>query len=319
MNKKKVKIIVTVICILLFIFILWSSEIIPKQIARISSNIYLKKNFPKMQLEYESIEWNQSFGDYIIKYKGDNELYSFCIGPKYFPINVGQGIFELEEEYRQKYADTVNEQNQTSTTAKDDNSFVGTVLEETTTYMIVEPNEDEIERKIADKIKINYENTENRDYLYGVGRKVIISYTGSIKETYPPQIDTDDILTDGYEEFELTVKTAESKNITKILNNKELYKNNADYDLYYYGIDEVKITINNKTMLLEEALRSGKMTIDGLIIKANKDFPNTEVYKDGGSMEYHYGNYTIIKLHKLDGNRDVYIGKPNLTLSDLKI
>ena len=35
------------------------------------------------------------------------------------------------------------------------NSFVGTILEETTTYMIVEPNEDEEERKSADKIRIN--------------------------------------------------------------------------------------------------------------------------------------------------------------------
>ena len=74
------------------------------------------------------------------------------------------------------------------------NSFVGTVLEETTTYMIVEPNEDETERKSADKIRINY-GVDHRDYVYGIGRKVIIQYTGYIKETYPAQIDTDNILT----------------------------------------------------------------------------------------------------------------------------
>lgn len=100
MNKKKKNVII-VICILLFIFILWSTEIIPKQIARISSNLYLKKNFPKMQLEYVGVEWNPSFGAYIIKYREENnKLHSFCIGPKYLPINVGQGIFEIEEEYR---------------------------------------------------------------------------------------------------------------------------------------------------------------------------------------------------------------------------
>ena len=32
-------------------------------------------------------------------------------------------------------------------------SFVGKVLEETTKYMIVEPNEDEEERKVSDKIR----------------------------------------------------------------------------------------------------------------------------------------------------------------------
>lgn len=72
------------------------------------------------------------------------------------------------------------------------NSFVGTVIEETTTYMIVEPNEDEPERKSADRIVINY-GTDHIDYLYGIGIKVIINYTGYIMETYPAQINTDNI------------------------------------------------------------------------------------------------------------------------------
>lgn len=209
-----------------------------------------------------------------------------------------------------------DEQSQTSTNQQVHNSFVGTILEETTTYMIVEPNEDEVERKSADKIVINY-GTDHIDYLYGVGRKVIINYTGDIMESYPAQINTDNILINGYEKFELTVKTSDNKNTNKILNNRDLYKNNSDYDLYYYGLDEVKITVDNKTMSLKEALRSGKMTIDGLIIKANKDFPNAVSYDDGGSMEYHYDNYTIIKLHKVDGNRDVYIGTKDITINDI--
>lgn len=238
------------------------------------------------------------------------------IGIKILGLEVYNNVSEQSnkgEENNKNY----NEQNQISTIEQSDNSFVGTVLEETTTYMIVEPNEDEIERKSADKIRINY-GTNHIDYLYGVGRKVIINYSGYIKETYPAQIDTDDILIDGYEEFELIVKTSKNKKKTKILNNKELNKSDIDYNLYYYGIDEVKISINGKTMLLEEALRSGKMTINGLIIRANKDFPNAKVYKDGGSTEYHYNHYTIIKMHKIDGNRDVYIGTKGMTINDIK-
>lgn len=212
--------------------------------------------------------------------------------------------------------DKYNEQNQTATTPTN-NSFVGTVLEETTTYMIVEPNEDEIERKSADKIVINY-GTDHIDYLFGIGRKVIINYTGYIKETYPAQIDTDDILINGYEEFELTVKNASNQNKTKIASNQELDPYSTDCDLYYYGLEEVNITIDNKTIPLEEALKTGKMTLDGLIIKANKDIPNPEIYKDGGSMEYHYDNYTIIKMHKLDGNRDVYIGTKDMTMRSIQ-
>ena len=76
--------------------------------------------------------------------------------------------------------------------SEEEHSFIGTVIEETTTYMIVEPNEDEVERRSADRIRINY-GTDHIDYLYGIGREVIIYYTGYIMETYPAQINTNNI------------------------------------------------------------------------------------------------------------------------------
>lgn len=201
------------------------------------------------------------------------------------------------------------------------NSFVGTVIEETTTYMIVEPNEDELERKSSDRIVINY-GTDHIDYLYGIGRKVIINYTGYIMETYPAQINTDSILIFGYEDFEISVKKSEKLKKTKILNDIDIHKYNSDVDLYYYGLEEVNVKVDNKTMSLEEALRSGKLTIDGLLIKANKDVSSgnikSEAYKDGGTTEWYYKDYTIIKCHSLDGNRDVYIGIPEMRLKDIK-
>ena len=148
---------------------------------------------------------------------------------------------------------------------------------------------------------------------------MLFFYNGFIMESYPAQINTDYILTDGYENFTLTVKKSENTNKRKILNNTELYKNNSDFNLYYYGLDEVNVTIKGQTMSLEKALKSGKITLDGLIIKANKDFPNATSYDDGGSIEYHYKDYSIIKVHKLDGNRDVYIGVPSMKLNDLKL
>lgn len=195
-------------------------------------------------------------------------------------------------------------------------SFVGTILEETTTYMIVEPNEDEEERKSSDKIVINY-GTDHIDYLYGVGRKVIINYSGGIMESYPAQINSDNILINGYEDFKIEVKPSNKIEKKKILNNKDLNADSQDYNLYFYGLDEVNVTVDKKTMSLEDALRSGKMTIQGIIQKANKDFPNAVSYDDGGSMEYHYENYTIIKLHKIDGNRDVYIGEKDMTINNI--
>lgn len=58
--------------------------------------------------------------------------------------------------------------------------------------------------------------------------------------------------------------------------------------------------------------------MDEIIAKANQDFPNVPSYDDGGSIEYHYDNYTIIKLHTIDGNRNVYIGNEKLSINDVK-
>jgi len=211
-------------------------------------------------------------------------------------------------------------ENDSETSDTEYSSFIGTVLEETTTYMIVEPNEDEVERKSSDKIVINYE-TDNTDYLYGVGRKVLIKYTGYIMETYPAQINTNYISVEGYSEFEILVKKSDKIENKKILSNTDLYKNNSDYDLYYYGLEEVNVNVDDKIMSLEDALKSGKITLDKIISNANKDLENEEIigdmYKDGGSMIYKYDTYTIIKKHTLSGNRDMYIGILEMTIQDI--
>lgn len=223
---------------------------------------------------------------------------------------------KLEESYTIE----TNEQLTNSQINKEQFSFVGTVIEETKTYMIVEPNEDEEERKIADKITINYD-TDNIDYLYGIGRKVVINYTGYIMETYPAQINTNNISVEGYSDFEIIVKESENKENIKILNNKDLYLDGGDYNLFYYNLDEVNVKVNNKTLPLEDALRSGKITLNGIISKANEDLGKNkisgDIYKDGGSKIYKYDTYTIIKCHTLDGNRDIYIGSSSLTMKDI--
>lgn len=200
---------------------------------------------------------------------------------------------------------------------EDENSFIGTVLKETTTYMIVEPNEDEAERKISDKFVINY-GVDHYDYLYGIGSKVLIRYTGnSFIETYPVPITTDNISVDGYDDFKMIVKNSEEPEKRKILNNIELYKYNSNYNLYYYGLDEVNVEVDNEIISLEEALKAGKLTISGIIKKANEDNVKSNMYKDGGSMIYWYDDYTIIKMHTISGNRDVYIGSKDMTMNKI--
>lgn len=75
-------------------------------------------------------------------------------------------------------------------------------------------------------------------------------------------------------------------------------------------------------MSLEAALKSGKMTIEGILARANQDESDGKIksamYKDGGTTEWYYEDYKIIKCHSLDGNRDVYIGIPEMHLSELR-
>ena len=51
--------------------------------------------------------------------------------------------------------------------------------------------------------------------------------------------------------------------------------------------------------------------------KALFGYDNVISYDDGGSREYQYETFVIIKYHKLDGNRDMYICKAGTSLNDL--
>ena len=69
---------------------------------------------------------------------------------------------------------------------KEEYSFLGKVIESTSKYIIVEPNENEEIRKSADKISIGL--GEYNDALYEIGTNVKITYDGTIMESYPAQV-----------------------------------------------------------------------------------------------------------------------------------
>lgn len=114
-------------------------------------------------------------------------------------------------------------------------------------------------------------------------------------------------------------KDVNSNKITKILGKDET--NKYDYDIYSYK-GTVDIVINNEKMSLRDALINNKITIDEILEKVNKDANETkifqDIYKDGGSRYYLYGDYSIIKLNTLDSNYDLYIGVPSMDINDIK-
>ena len=153
-----------------------------------------------MQLEYVDIEWSSSFGGYSIKFKdANNKTYSFIMNNKYFPISLGQGLFAFEEEYRQKY-----EWQDTNIENNEESYFYGKVIESNAKYIIVEPNENEEERKSADKISVGL--GENNDALYTIGTNVKITYDGTILESYPAQVKATKIEIKSAENFEILFK-----------------------------------------------------------------------------------------------------------------
>lgn len=198
-------------------------------------------------------------------------------------------------------------------------SFFGKVVEADASYIIVEPNEDEEERKSADKFSIDLD--KNSDTLYMFGTNVKITYDGTIMDSYPAQVKATKIELKSAENFEILFYDKQPQSdikVQKIVNKNETDK--YDYDVYMYD-GRGNIRIDGKDYSLKEALLENKITMEEIIAKANQDEKDGKIkvvmYKDGGSIEYHYENYTIIKCHTLDGNRDVYIGTKDLKLTDV--
>ncbi len=198
--------------------------------------------------------------------------------------------------------------------------FYGTIIESKQNYIIVEPNEGEEIRKSADKISIGL--GEDNDPIYQVGTNVKITYTGTVMESYPAIVDAIKIELKSAENFEIRFYDKQPQTDTKI--NKILDKsetNKYDYNIYSYD-GSVNILINGEEISLRNALLENRITMNEIIVKANQDEKDGKVkaniYKDGGSMEYQYENYKIIKYHTLNGNRDVYIGAKTMTINDIK-
>lgn len=198
-----------------------------------------------------------------------------------------------------------------------DSSFYGKVIESRTNYIIVEPDETEEERKSADKISINL--GENNDALYYVGTRVKITYTGQIMESYPAQVRAVKIEIKSADKFELKIgKNTVNEKIKKVIDadKTDLF----DYNVYEYNCD-INIDVDGEEMSLKDALLKYPNLANEIIAQANYDLSNEKIkgdmYKDGGSMIYYYNDYTIIKMHTIDGNRDVYIGTTDMTMQDI--
>lgn len=193
----------------------------------------------------------------------------------------------------------------------DIHSFEGTIIECENASMIVRPKASESEYSSSNRFRVEYVNDFNS---CNVGTNVKITYDGFINESYPAQIGTTKIEVLPEVDFKLTFNSKPGKVRKQIVDKKTSKK--YDYNVYLWNGD-VKVLIDNKTYSLEEAIENDSITVEEIIAKAEKDIKKPLVYRDGGSKEYHYDDYTIIKLNILDGNKDVYIGNKKLSVNDV--
>ncbi len=76
-----------------------------------------------------------------------------------------------------------------------------------------------------------------------------------------------------------------------------------------------------KKFELKESLINRSININQLLVQAEEDFKNKIVskneYLDGGSIEYIYENFRIIKMNSLNGNKNLYIMPIEFDINDI--
>ena len=84
-----------------------------------------------------------------------------------------------------------------------------------------------------------------------------------------------------------------------------------DFAIYTFAGD-VTIIKDGKEYDFKQALENKIITIDEILQQGKLDAKygicEEAYYKDGGSIEYQYPKYTVLKYHSLDGNGDFVIG-----------
>lgn len=110
--------------------------------------------------------------------------------------------------------------------------------------------------------------------------------------------------------FDLTYISKKDNKIKQIAKTNQF--DNIDFGLYTLEGD-VTITIEqDMAYSLEDALNKKIISVQNILDQAKLDekygICSSSYYKDGGSIEYKYPSYTILKFNTLGGNKDLIIG-----------
>ena len=174
--------------------------------------------------------------------------------------------------------------------------------------------------KIVKKVFDNIEKEEQEE------KTIVVLKAENTDELYLLRYSKKDIPVEYNPEYTLNITRKEDdSNIKRELITDKNFEQKHGYNVYYYGIEEVKVLQNGKEVDLKEAILKDNKIIEKIVAKAEKDtglgiVKNYGMYNDGGTAEYTYNNYNIIKCDRLSegGNiKDVYITRGDIRYTDI--
>ena len=118
--------------------------------------------------------------------------------------------------------------------------------------------------------------------------------------------------------YDLTYHGRKDMGIKQIAKTNQF--DNINYGLYTLAGDVTVTVEQDMVYSLEDALNEGIISVQSILDQAKLDekygICEMAYYQDGGSIEYRYKDYTILKFNSLDGNRDLIIGMPGSIINE---
>ena len=211
----------------------------------------------------------------------------------------------------------------------------GEIVTKELTYVPIKENYDENYKNRKLIVKTDYSNDSyssqgivNEEYLmqpYKMERKFV-------KEENLIQIiiKRSDMSSDVQDEVELF--EYELQNTDYIENNHIYYAQRKDmgvdkinseeeFNIYVVGGNVTIAKNNEEAKDFSEAIEAKYISIDEILEQAEVDSKygvcRRGFYSDGGTIEYSYKDYTLIKANTLAGNKDFIIAPPNMIWSEI--
>ena len=211
----------------------------------------------------------------------------------------------------------------------------GEIVTKELTYVPVKENYDENYKNRKLIVKTDYSNHSyssqgivNEEYLmqpYKMERK-FIKEGNVIKIILKKSVRSSEV------EDEVELFEYELQNTDYIENNHIYYAQRKDmgvdkinseeeFDIYVVGGNVTIAKNNEKAKDFSEAIDAKYISIDEILEQAELDSKygvcRRGFYSDGGTIEYSYQDYTLIKANTLSGNKDFIIAPPNMIWSEI--